>query len=188
MSITLRPIDATDKDRILSWRNAPHVAEYMYTNHEISQDEHNRWFARALVREDSRYWIIELDGKGIGLASIYGIDSLHQRCSWAFYLGDQDALGRGVGAFVEYWVLRYVFEVLQLHKLCCEVIESNLKIWQMHLRFGFVREGLLRQHIRRGDTFLDVVVLSILRSEWDVQKPLIEAKLGRRWPLPEKLA
>jgi hypothetical protein len=58
----------------------------------------------------------------------------------------------------------------------------------MHLRFGFVREGLLRQHIRRGDNFLDVVVLSILRTEWDVQKPLIEAKLGRRWPLPEKLA
>ena len=188
MSVALRPIEAADKDQILRWRNAPHVAEYMYTNHEISQDEHDRWFARALTREDARYWIIELGGKGIGLASIYGIDPLHQRCSWAFYLGDQDVLGRGVGAFVEYWVLRYVFEVLQLHKLGCEVIESNLKIWQMHLRFGFVREGLLRQHIRRGDNFLDVVVLSILRAEWDVQKPLIEAKLGRRWPLPEKLA
>lgn len=188
MSVTLRPIVADDKDQILGWRNAPHVAEYMYTNHEIGRDEHDRWFARALVREDARYWIIEADGKGVGLASIYAIDRVNQRCSWAFYLGDQDAQGRGIGAFVEYWVLRYVFEVLQLHKLCCEVIESNLKIWQMHLRFGFVREGLLRSHVRRGSEFLDIVALSILRSEWDVQKPLIEARLGRRWPLPEKLA
>jgi hypothetical protein len=31
------------------------------------------------------------------------------------------------------------------------------------------------------------VILSILSSEWDVQKPMIEAKLSRRWPLPEKL-
>lgn len=188
MSVALRPILAADKDRILHWRNAPHVAEYMYTNHEISQDEHDAWFARALSREDARYWIIEVDGEGIGLASVYGIDAVNSRCSWAFYIGDQEAQGRGVGAFVEYWVLRYVFEVLRLNKLCCEVIASNLKIWQMHLRFGFVREGLLRDHIRRGDGFLDVVVLSILQSEWLVQKPLIEAKLGRRWPLPEKLA
>jgi hypothetical protein len=32
------------------------------------------------------------------------------------------------------------------------------------------------------------VTLSILHANWDVQKPLIEAKLGRRWPLPEKFA
>jgi UDP-4-amino-4,6-dideoxy-N-acetyl-beta-L-altrosamine N-acetyltransferase len=187
MTVILRPIIASDKDQILRWRNAPHVAEYMYTNHEIRQDEHDRWFAHALVRDDAKYWIIEADGKGVGLANIYAIDQVNRRCYWAFYIGDQSAQGRGVGAFVEYWVLRYVFEVLHLHKLCCEVIESNLKIWQMHLRFGFVREGLLRSHIRRGEEFLDIVILSILSSEWDVQKPMIEAKLSRRWPLPEKL-
>jgi UDP-4-amino-4,6-dideoxy-N-acetyl-beta-L-altrosamine N-acetyltransferase len=74
MSITLRPIVASDKDQILRWRNAPHVAEYMYTNHEIAQDEHDRWFARALSRDDAKYWIIEADGEGVGLASIYAID------------------------------------------------------------------------------------------------------------------
>src|SRR5262245_16001725 len=102
MSVTLRPIVAADKDQILRWRNAPHVAEYMYTNHEISQEEHDRWFARALTRDDAKYWIIEADGAGVGLASIYAIDRVNQRCYWAFYLGDQSAQGRGVGAFVEY--------------------------------------------------------------------------------------
>jgi adenylyl- and sulfurtransferase ThiI len=38
MTVILRPIIASDKDQILRWRNAPHVAEYMYTNHEIRQD------------------------------------------------------------------------------------------------------------------------------------------------------
>jgi UDP-4-amino-4,6-dideoxy-N-acetyl-beta-L-altrosamine N-acetyltransferase len=187
MTISLRPLSESDKDQILRWRNAPHVAEYMYTNHEISQEEHDKWFARALSRADARFWIIELDGRGIGLANVYAIDTTNRRCSWAFYIGEKDVQGKGVGAFVEYWMLRHVFEVLQLHKLSCEVIETNQAVWEMHQRFGFVREGLLRNHVHRGDSDLNIVVLSMLRSEWLVQKPLIEAKLSRRFVLPAQL-
>ena len=52
MTVTLRPIDASDRDQILRWRNAPHVAEYMYTNHEISQDDHKRMDAEVQKATD----------------------------------------------------------------------------------------------------------------------------------------
>jgi len=57
----LRPILDEDKDLILKWRNSPDVAPYMYTDHQISEPEHNQWFDS--IRSDLRreYWIIESD-------------------------------------------------------------------------------------------------------------------------------
>ena len=64
-SLRLRPIRADDSAQLLAWRNAPHVAAYMYTSHAISQAEHDRWFAAALTADDRRYWIIEAGGAGV---------------------------------------------------------------------------------------------------------------------------
>ena len=60
--VELRPIRPDDKARLLAWRNSPDVAAYMYTDHQISADEHERWFAG--IEGDARrlYWIIALDG------------------------------------------------------------------------------------------------------------------------------
>ena len=42
LSVDLRPAEASDKARILGWRNSPDVRPYMYTDHLISPDEHER--------------------------------------------------------------------------------------------------------------------------------------------------
>ena len=47
MTVTLRPLVATDSERVLGWRNADHVAAYMYTDHLIGPDEHARWLKAA---------------------------------------------------------------------------------------------------------------------------------------------
>ena len=41
--VDLRPVEASDQDRILAWRNSTDVRAYMYTDHLISPDEHSRW-------------------------------------------------------------------------------------------------------------------------------------------------
>ena len=43
--VTLRRLRPDDRDRLLAWRNAPEVAAYMYSDHEITAEEHARWFA-----------------------------------------------------------------------------------------------------------------------------------------------
>ena len=45
---------------------------------------------------------------------------------------------------------------------------------------GFAEEGRMRRHIRKGDTWLDVVALAMLRDEWLAVKPGIEEKLAAR--------
>ena len=185
--VRLRRVEAGDSARLLGWRNSPEVSAYMYTDHKISQAEHDRWFAGALGAEDRRYWIIEMDGEPVGLANLARIEPAARRCEWAYYLGEASTRGKGLGSRIEYIVLRYVFEVAGLNKLWCEVLLENKGVWRLHERFGFTREALFREHVFKGGRFQDVVGLGLLRRDWEAAKPEIEATLRQAGCDPQTL-
>ena len=170
MSVSLRPLARQDGPRVLAWRNAPEVARWMYGDHEIGEAEHALWLDAALERADRLYWIVELDAAPVGLANLARIDRALSRCEWAFYLADPAVRGRGVGAAVEYQVLRHVFEAEGLNKLWCEVLAENAGVIRLHERFGFTREALFRDHVRKAGVFHDVVGLGLLAREWPAVK------------------
>ncbi len=180
MSVSLRDMDRADSARLLTWRNSPEVAAYMYTDHKISQAEHDRWLAGALTAEDRRYWIVELDGAPVGLANLAKIDPIVRRCDWAYYLAEPATRGRGVGAQVEYIVLRHVFETMGFHKLWCEVLLENEGVWKLHESFGFQREACYREHVCKGGRFQDVVGLGMLKADWLAARADIEARLAEK--------
>ena len=66
--VELRPVRPEDKDRLLTWRNSPDVAAYMYSDHQITPAEHDRWFSGIEGDERRAYWIIQMDGQPVGLA------------------------------------------------------------------------------------------------------------------------
>ena len=166
MTVRLRPVQLADSGQLLAWRNSPEVAAFMYSDHAISPEEHDRWFAAAVAATDRAYWIIEDDGAPVGLVNLTGIDQVRRRCDWAYYLGEAGIRGRGVGAAVELIVLDHVFGSLGLHKLWCEVLIENEAVWRLHESFGFVREAHYRDHVWKGGRFQDVVGLGLLADDW----------------------
>ena len=80
MTLALRRVVAADSPRLLAWRNAPEVAAYMYSDHAISQTEHDRWFAGAMAAADRRYWIIEAEGGSVGLANLARVEGCDVLC------------------------------------------------------------------------------------------------------------
>jgi len=185
--VDLRPVEASDKERILVWRNSADVRPYMYTDHLISPEEHERWFAGLWGDETRRYWIIELDGKPVGLANLYDIDRRNQRSAWAYYLADPAVRGLGVGSYVEYWVLEYVFEALRFAKLWCEVLVDNEAVWKLHETFGFTVEARFRGHVLKGEARVDVLGLGILAADWRARRPAMAERLRLRGYEPPTL-
>jgi UDP-4-amino-4,6-dideoxy-N-acetyl-beta-L-altrosamine N-acetyltransferase len=177
--IGLRDLWPEDKAMLLRWRNLPEVSRYMYTDHVITVEEHDRWFQGIPSDPTRRYWIITLKDEPVGLVNLYQIDSQNKRCYWAFYVAGENARGKGVGSFVEYTVLRTVFSELQLNKLCCEVLAVNTAVINMHRYFGFSEEGRLRQHIIKDGKLYEVVSMAILRKEWELHRPVVEERLRR---------
>ncbi len=164
--VELRPVRPADRDRLLAWRNAPEVSAYMYSDHEITADEHARWFEGIGGDPRRAYWIIEMDGAPVGLANLYDIDRTHRRCAWAYYLAEPQVRGRGVGSFVEYVMIEKVFGEFGLDKLWCEVLASNEAVWKLHERFGFRQEARFRDHVIKQGVRQDVLGLGLLKAEW----------------------
>ena len=80
MKVALRPMAAGDRDQVLAWRNAPHVAAYMYAEGEITPEAHARWFAATLASPDRLYWIIEANAAAVGVAALTWIEAESRRC------------------------------------------------------------------------------------------------------------
>ena len=175
--IRLRELKKKDESTLLTWRNLPEVADFMFTAHKITPEEHRKWFSGIRQDRSKRYWVIEMDSKDVGLVCLYNISEQNRRCYWACYLADPAVRGRGVGSFVEYSILNYVFFTLELNKLCGEILSSNSEVIEQQKKFGFQQEGLLREHVVKGDMILDVVVMAMLRNEWIEKKPLVESSL-----------
>jgi UDP-4-amino-4,6-dideoxy-N-acetyl-beta-L-altrosamine N-acetyltransferase len=173
----LRPVTEADCETLHRWRTLPEVAAYMYSDHEISLEEHRRWFAGLLADPDRDYRIIQVDGEDVGLVYLFGMDRHHGRISWGFYLVSPSVRGKGVGSWVEFTVLDEVFGPRGLRKLCCEVLAFNEAVVGMHQRFGFTVEGTLRSHIHKGGEHHDVVVLGMLAEDWAAARPAIAARL-----------
>jgi UDP-4-amino-4,6-dideoxy-N-acetyl-beta-L-altrosamine N-acetyltransferase len=165
VDVRLRNLEGADKDRLLGWRNRADVRRWMYTDHLISPAEHERWFTGALQDPNRRYWMVELEGRPVGLASVE-IAAVHRRATWGWYLGEPDARGRGVGAYAQYCGIETVFDELGLNKLWSEVLADNEGAWRLHEAFGFKREALFRAHVWKGGMAHDVVGLGLLADDW----------------------
>ncbi|WP_421737629.1 UDP-4-amino-4,6-dideoxy-N-acetyl-beta-L-altrosamine N-acetyltransferase [Caulobacter sp.] len=177
-TVTLHPVEEADRLRLFTWRNSADVAPFMYTDHQITAEEHNRWFD-GLGQDPSRlYWVICLDGVPVGLANFADIDLKNRRCAWAYYLASPSVRGLGVGSFVEFWMIEYAFNVLKLEKLWCEVLLSNEAVWKLHQNYGFQQEALFRGHVIKEGEPRDVVGLGLLTSEWAARREAMRARLA----------
>lgn len=168
--ITLVPLCLEHLEMVRKWRNSQEVSAYMYTERHITEEDQIKWFNKVSLDTSCKYWIICYEERMVGLVSITEISDVFDSCFWAFYLGDTSIRGAGIGAKVEYNILKIVFEDLKLNKLRCEVFTFNNKVITMHEKFGFRREAYYREHVKKGDTYYDVVGLAMLKKEWEQVK------------------
>lgn len=159
-------------------RNQPNVRKYMYTSHEISEDEHRRWLMSLSGNELQSVFAVMQDERLVGIVSLNAINRLHQSADWAFYL-DSAVQGKGLGSRVEFWMLDHAFNEAGLEKLNCEVLATNSAVIRMHQKFGFAVEGTRRQNISKDGVRIDVALLGITREEWAAKRPDMLAVISR---------
>lgn len=171
----IRDIRIDELELMRNWRNAPNVRANMYTRHEISKEEHLAWWKEISMRDDQRYFMYEFEEMPKGIVAFTGIDEVSGNSSWAFYASPDAA--KGTGSRMEFLALDYAFDVLKLHKLCCEVLAFNTPVIKLHQKYGFQVEGIFReQHLVDGE-YVDVYRLGILAPDWLKHRQEIEERL-----------
>lgn len=170
--IKLRAIEESDLSAIATWRSDPQVYEFFYEFLPISARQQRNWFEKQLTdASEINLVVANTSGTAIGTVSIYHIDRRNRKAEWGrLIIGDSNSRSGGIGAEIEALVLEYSFEHLNLHKLYCEVLTENEKVVSMHKKFGFHEEGLLRSHVFKGGKYVDVMLLSILDTEYYAER------------------
>lgn len=168
--IELRQVTLNDIEIIREWRNSDLVNNVSYNRQHITAEMQKKWFNN--IDWDSQvHWIVTHNNENIGYGAIKNIDKINQRCELAsLYLGNVQHVLSGLGALAEYEILKYVFENIPIRKITCEVLEFNKKVIQMHKSFGFVVDGVLREHYFINNKLESVFLLSLLREEWEIKK------------------
>lgn len=83
-----------------------------------------------------------------------------------------DHRGRGLGQLMVRQALAFGFERLKLHRIGLGVFDFNKSALRCYARAGFTHEGTLRDSARVGDERWNCHIMSILRPEWQGNKPL----------------
>jgi UDP-4-amino-4,6-dideoxy-N-acetyl-beta-L-altrosamine N-acetyltransferase len=177
--IQLRDVRPDDKEMLRTWRNLPHVSKYMFQDHYVTAAEHERWFSTAMADSRRRYWIVSRGNRDLGMVNICDIDAASRRCYGGIYIADKSEPALGCGVFAEYALLCQVFDILEMNKLCGEVMAFNTRACQLHRRFGFQQEGYFREHVRKGDELVDVFFFAMLRRDWEAKRSAIEDTLAQ---------
>ena len=63
-------------------------------------------------------------------------------------------------------LLGYAFRSRNLHRVHLQSLASNERALRAYRAVGFVEEGRLREHAWVEGSYDDVVLMSVLRAEW----------------------
>ncbi|WP_017379152.1 GNAT family N-acetyltransferase [Paenisporosarcina sp. TG-14] len=75
-------------------------------------------------------------------------------------------------------VLPYCFEELNLSRVGATTFPANKASWQLLLKVGFVKEGLLRNYLYQGSQNYDAYIFSITREDWNLATRIIRKEVA----------
>ena len=90
------------------------------------------------------------------------------RAAWlAIGIGEAAYRGQGYGSEALGLMLRFAFHELNLHRIQLTVFSYNERAIRLYERFGFVREGVMREFLHRDGQRFDMVFYGLLAREWE---------------------
>ena len=169
-------LDAWDVDRdveeFASWHAEPEFQRLGY-------DQGARPLSGAEARTQMERWRDDwpsslnfavrtnADGRLVGLTRLYDIDPIHRSAVLGISIGRKSDWGKGFGTDASKSTIRYGFQELNLHRIWLDVFGYNDRAVALYRKLGFTEEGRLREHLARDGRRFDVILMGLLRPEWE---------------------
>lgn len=168
MNEQLRPLDWEDLDLVRGWRNHPNTRKYMFSQKEISLEEHIEWFNRLLADKTRKLLIYTHFNIPLGFLQFAPIRSNNTVVDWGFYKAPEAE--RGIGTRMGKLALDYAFDKMNVHKVYGETMDYNICSIKFHLKMGFIQEGILRDHFFDGKKYISVLCFGLMTDEWSLKR------------------
>ncbi len=165
--VRLRPIEREDLSNYLEWVNDPDVLAYFGSYLPYNMLKEESWFES--MSQDARVlnFAIEYEGRHVGGCGFIGIDYRNQHAEIGLFIGDKSMWDKGLGQDALRAMLDYGFDHLNFHRIWLRVFAENKRAVHAYEKVGFVHEGRFREDQWRHGRWQDMLIMSVLRSEWE---------------------
>lgn len=173
--LRLRALERTDIPRCVTWLNDPEVRKNLLVYRPLSLAQEEDWYESMLKRPaDEHVFCIEVQTPQgwttIGNTGFHNLDWRNRSAEVGLFIGEKQFWGKGYGGDTLRLMLRYAFNQLNLNKVYLNVFSTNQRGIRCYEKIGFVHEGRMREDIYQDGQYIDVFIMSVLRSEWKDQE------------------
>ncbi|KAI0059547.1 acyl-CoA N-acyltransferase [Artomyces pyxidatus] len=88
--------------------------------------------------------------------------------------------GKGIGTEIVQWMTAYGFKELGLHRVSLGLVESNVRALAVYKKIGYKIEGRAREACWLNGKWENLVDMSILEQEWDMETGSIREEFQGR--------
>ncbi|WP_435897261.1 GNAT family N-acetyltransferase [Streptomyces tsukubensis] len=134
----------------------PQATAALHTWYTSRNDQHDR-LDLAVVDRTS--------GRVVGEVVLHEWDPTNRNCRFRTLIGPEGR-GRGLGTEATRLIVDHGFEHIGLHRIVLSVFAFNPRARRVYEKVGFVAEGVEREVLRHGDTWVDATAMSVLAHEW----------------------
>ena len=172
--VMLRKLEMDDAPEVFKLRSDPALMKYIPRSLAVNIDDaidHIEMIQGMVTKNEGINWVIceKADvSTFLGIIGIYRMDIKNWRAEVGYMLHSQHH-GNGYISESLNKVLSYTFHQLQFHSIQALIDPDNVASENVLIKCGFTKEAHLREHEYFEGIFLDTVIYSILRSDYDDQ-------------------
>ncbi|AZK94147.1 GNAT family N-acetyltransferase [Streptomyces tsukubensis] len=173
--VTLRPFTEADVPVMAAILDDPEVLRFTGSTDEEESDAADpqataalhTWYTSRNDQHD-RLDLAVVDrtsGRVVGEVVLHEWDPANRNCRFRTLIGPEGR-GRGLGTEATRMIVDHGFEHIGLHRIALSVFAFNPRARRVYEKVGFVAEGVEREVLRHGDTWVDATAMSVLAHEW----------------------
>jgi RimJ/RimL family protein N-acetyltransferase len=139
--ITLNRLRETDIELLRQWRNSPQINQFMEFRGNISPEMQRDWF-RSVDNFDNFYFIIEYQGKKIGLINSSHIEWDTVSSEGGIFLWDEQYYETFVPVWASLCLLETTYFVLGAGRSTIRTLKDNERAKKLNIHLGYeIMEG-----------------------------------------------
>jgi RimJ/RimL family protein N-acetyltransferase len=165
--VRLRPPKPGDAEVIITWFEDLEVTRFILLRFPPSIDMENEWLDRMAKSQDDIFWVVEHEGRAVGVTAIHQINWKNGSGTTGTTIGDRSLWGKGLGREVMQLRCRFAFTQLPLRKLKSAYFDGNDASAKAQAAAGYREVGRYRADQFIDGSWVDQIITEVLREDWE---------------------
>jgi diamine N-acetyltransferase len=166
--VRLRALEPQDVDLLYAWENDTSIWVASHTQAPYSRFVLEQYIASSHLdlhtNKQLRLMITTKEGKDVGAIDLFDFDPQHQRAGLGILIADREDRGKGYASEALTLLIQYCFHQLHLHQIYVNVTVDNEESVLLFQKHKFLITGIKKEWIRVGDTFVDELLMQLVRK------------------------